>query len=186
MKQKTISQKVSKTESMAKARKKVVVLLDNIRSAENVGSIFRTSDATGIDRIICAGITPAPRDVFQRVNTKIAKIALGAEQSVEWSISGNSAQEIKRYKKQGYTVVALEQHERSITVKELLKNIGLDALWVRQTPLLIVLGAEVDGVSSRVLSLCDYIVELPMRGSKESLNVAVAFGILVYGLFENI
>jgi tRNA G18 (ribose-2'-O)-methylase SpoU len=156
---------------MKKVMKKVevVIILDDVRSSHNVGSIFRTSDALGVSKIFLTGYTPAPKDKFGRVNKDIAKVALGGEESVAWESVVTSANVIKKLKKEGFKVVAVEQDKRAVDYKK-FKMIG---------PTAFVFGNEVDGLSTKVISLCDEVVEIPMRGEKESLNVSVAFGISV-------
>lgn len=144
-----------------------VVILDDIRSSHNVGSIFRTADALSIDTIYLAGYTPAPKDKFGRVNTEISKVALGAEQTVAWEAAANVVGLIKKLKKAGYKIVGVEQDARAGDYKKFkFKN-----------PTAFIFGNEVDGLSKKVLTACDEIVQIPMHGQKESLNVSVAFGI---------
>ena len=147
----------------------VLVLLD-IRSAENTGAIFRTADAAGIRQIFLVGITPAPLDRFQRPRKDIAKSALGAEHSVSWQSVKTIAPLVKRLKKEGFTIVAIEQSPNSVDYK----NVHGDAKTA------IILGNEVTGVPGSVLAKCDIVAELPMCGVKESLNVSVAAGIALY------
>lgn len=155
---------------MSKPKKKVILILDNIRSAYNVGSIFRTADAAGVTKIYITGITPAPVDRFNCVRKDIAKVALGAEQSVPWEYAVNTATLIRELKKEGCFTLALEQTKSSIDytkVKLKAKNA-------------LILGNEVGGISQAVLRECDLACEIPMRGEKESLNVAVAAGIALF------
>ncbi len=149
----------------------VSVLLHDIRSVHNVGSIFRTSDALGVEKIYLSGYTPAPADRFGRVRQDVAKVALGAEKSVPWQMVSSARTLIKKLKKEGYTIIALEQDTRAIDYKKVRlseKN-------------LYIVGSEVTGVSQEILALCDVMADIPMRGEKESLNVSVAFGV---GLFR--
>lgn len=156
----------SKKESMD-----VRVLLHNIRSTHNVGSIFRTADAAGISHIYISGYTPSPLDRFERKQKDIAKVALGAEDSVPWSKADTAKKVIAQLKIEGFSVVALEQSNTSIDYKKI--NFGNKVLFV--------VGNEVKGMSTELLKLADQIAEIPMKGNKESLNVSVAFGI---GLFR--
>lgn len=149
-----------------------VVVLDSIRSVHNVGSIFRTADAVGVEKVYCCGITPAPLDRFKKVRADFAKVALGAEQSVEWEAVKDTVALVERLKKDGWKIFAIEQAKRSIAYNDALAD-GNIAL---------ILGAEVDGVSPNVLARADRILEIPMRGKKESLNVAVAFGVVAFAL----
>ena len=147
----------------------VLILLD-IRSAENVGAIFRTADAAGIKKIFLVGITPAPLDRFQRPRKDIAKSALGAEQAVAWEQAKTVAPLISKLKKNGFTIVAVEQSQKSVDYKTV--SAGETAAFI--------LGNEVTGIPKTVLAKCDIVAELPMRGMKESLNVSVAAGIALY------
>ena len=160
-----------------KQRKKqriIYVLCDNIRSAHNVGSIFRTADAAGAAKIILGGITPTPVDKFGRAQKEIKKTALGAEKNVAWETTKNPARKIGELKKQGFQVVALEQRKGSADFRKFKPRF----------PLALILGNEVGGVSKSILRRADKIIEIPMRGKKESLNVAVAFGIAIFGILK--
>ncbi|MCA9353592.1 TrmH family RNA methyltransferase [Candidatus Nomurabacteria bacterium] len=151
-----------------------ILILENIRSAQNVGSIFRSSDAVGIDKIYIAGITPDPVDRFGRYRKDISKASLGAEKSIPWEHVASSSDIVKKLKEDGFKVASLEQDERSIDYK------SFDA----PEKIAIVLGSEVDGVSKEVLNISDVILEIPMKGEKESLNVSVAGGVLLFRLFD--
>ena len=140
------------------------VVVDNIRSLENVGSILRTSDALGVDKVFLCGISGKPPA------EKIAKTALGAEKTVAWEYHKQTGRLIKKLKEQGVFIVALEQTKQSISLGKFKANF----------PLALIIGHEVKGVSPSALKLSDAIVEIPMLGQKESLNVAVAFGIAAY------
>lgn len=144
-----------------------VVILDDVRSSHNVGSIFRTSDALGVSKIFLTGYTPAPKDKFGRVNRELCKVALGGEQSVAWESVATAAGVIKKLKGEGYKIVAVEQDKRAVDYKKFKMN----------GPTAFVFGNEVDGLPAKIISACDDVVEIPMRGEKESLNVSVAFGI---------
>ena len=151
---------------------KPVLVLHNIRSAENVGAIFRTADAAGIGEIYLVGITPAPLDRFLRPRKDIAKSALGAELSVPWQSVKTIAPLIAKLKKEGYVIVAVEQSPRSVDYKTVKAG--------ERTA--FILGSEVNGIPQSVLVKCDIVAEIPMRGIKESLNVSVAAGIALYGM----
>jgi tRNA G18 (ribose-2'-O)-methylase SpoU len=151
-----------------------VIILDNIRSAHNVGSIFRTSDAGGVSKIYLCGVTPAPIDRFGRVQPDIEKVSLGAEKSVEWEYVSSTKECIEKLKQDEFYIVALEQSENSIDYKKVPVS-GKCA---------IVLGEETKGLSSEILVLCDVVAEIPMKGIKESLNVATAFGIFLFRLTD--
>ncbi len=146
------------------------VLLHDIRSTHNVGSMFRTSDAAGISKIYLSGFSPTPLDRFKRPRKDIAKVALGAEKTIPWEEVVSPIELIKKLKKEGFEIVGLEQSPKSVDYKKVkIKK-----------PTLFVVGSEVTGVDSKILSLCDKIVEIPMLGDKESLNVSVAFGIALF------
>ncbi len=151
---------------MNKIVKKIVVL-DNIRSVFNVGSIFRTSDALGVDKIYLCGCTPAPKDRFGRDRKDLAKVALGAENNIEWEYCKTTEEAIKKLKKEKVQIIALEQAENSVDYKKVK---------VKESTA-IILGEEVNGLSKEVLKLADIVAEIPMQGKKESLNVSVAFGV---------
>ena len=162
---------------------KLIVVLDNIRSAHNVGSIFRTADAVGIEKIYCCGITPAPLDRFKNVRADFAKVALGAEQSVAWESANDTVDVLKALKKDGWQIFAIEQAKGSIPyyeVGEVGRPLAQSGGAAKVCKIALVLGAEVEGVSAPVLKLADKVLEIPMHGKKESLNVAVAFGIVSF------
>ena len=140
------------------------VICDNIRSLENIGSIFRTSDALNVDKIFLCGICGKPH------HQKISKTALGAEKWIAWEHCGKTWQVIDKLKKENVFIVALEQG----------KNTLLYSKFKPKFPLALVIGNEVKGISSSALKRADKIISLPMFGKKESLNVAVAFGIAGY------
>lgn len=148
-----------------------IVILNNIRSNENVGSIFRTCDAAGVSRIILCGYTPCPLDRFNRINNGLAKAALGAEKYVEWE-QGNLKEKIENLKKEKFKIIGVEQNKKAINYRLLSKNCNLA----------FVFGNEVDGLSQEDLDLCDLVAEIPMHGKKESLNVAVAVGVVLFSL----
>jgi len=149
----------------------IVAILHNIRSRENVGSIFRTADAVGVVKIYLCGITPQPP------HEKISKTALGAENIVPWEYHKQTWRLIDRLKKEGYKVVALENSKTAQDIFSFKKG---------DKPIVLVVGNEVSGLSSGMLAQSDKVVSIPMRGQKESLNVAVAFGVAVYELARSI
>lgn len=151
------------------------LILHNIRSVQNVGAIFRTCDAIGIDKIILSGYTPTPLDRFGRVRSDVAKTALGAEKTVPWEYYKTITPVLKRFKKEGYEIVAVEQSSRSIDYKK----------YKQKGDVAILMGTEVSGISPATLKKCDVVIELPMKGDKESLNVSVTAGIVLYRLFDN-
>ena len=149
-----------------KNKEKFVILVD-IRSVFNVGSIFRTADALGVDKIFLCGCTPAPKDRFGRKRMDLAKVALGAEESASWEHHEDVTKLLKILKKEKVQIIALEQSPKSVDYKK-IKTKGSTA---------IILGEEVNGISEKILNLADVIAEIPMLGKKESLNVSVAFGV---------
>jgi 23S rRNA (guanosine2251-2'-O)-methyltransferase len=152
----------------------VAVLLHNIRSAHNVGSIFRTADAAGVKKIYLSGYTPTPVDRFGRPRKEIGKTALGGELSVAWEYRSSPATIIAKLKKDGWRIVGVEQDARAIDHRS-FKADG---------PTLVVLGNEVRGISKQLRKQCDALVEIPMRGKKESLNVSVAAGIILFDVIR--
>lgn len=155
-----------------KKQKEIFLILENIRSSENVGSIFRTADATRVSKIYLTGYTPTPLDRFKRKNKKIAKTALGAEEIVSWEKWGDTNKLLKELRKNNTNVIAVEQNERSISYREMN----------REFPLAFIFGNEVRGVEKETLAQSDEIIEIPMAGEKESLNVSVAVGVVLYGI----
>jgi len=150
----------------------VILVLNNIRSVHNVGSIFRTADAAGIEKIYLVGYTPTPLDRFGTPRKDFTKVSLGAEHTVPWVHVKTFASAVKQIKKQGYTIAAVEQDKHSIS------------LFAYKPPkkLALVLGNEVQGLPKTALAQCDKILEIPMRGKKESLNVSVTAGIALFTL----
>jgi len=146
------------------------LLLDNIRSVHNVGSIFRTAECAGVHTIYMSGTTPTPLDRFGRKRKDLAKVALGAEELVAWKSITKPAQLITKLKKEGFKVVAVEQAKNSIDFKKVS----------HKGKVLFILGNEVTGVSPLLLKQSDLIAEIPMQGTKESLNVSVAAGIILF------
>jgi len=154
---------------------KVILILDNIRSMENVGSIFRTADAAGVSRIILCGITPKPP------RKEIDKAALGAVDFVEWEYADSPKSKVESLKSEGVKIIALEQDKRSINIQDLPSAFSLPHL----AKLALVVGNEVEGVNPVILDLADQIIEIPMHGQKNSLNVAVATGIALFQLIDS-
>lgn len=150
----------------------IAVILPDIRSTHNVGSIFRTADAAGVSRIYLCGYTPPPVDRFGRADKAIAKTALGAEGYVPWEQVRDFSKLAKRLTDDGWRIVGVEQDERAIDYRALKKR-GKTAL---------VFGGEVGGLTPKQRAACDEIIEIPMRGKKESLNVSVAAGIVLFSL----
>ncbi len=158
--------------------KSITILLHNIRSVFNVGSMFRTSDAAGIQKIYLTGYTPTPIDRFGREVKELSKVALGGQLSVEWEYIKSPLTLITKLKKQNpdMQIVGIEQDERSIDYKKVKLS--------SKKPVLFLVGNEVDGISKALLNTCDIIAEIPMAGTKESLNVGVTFGIALFRMLN--
>ncbi|MES2930439.1 MAG: TrmH family RNA methyltransferase [Patescibacteria group bacterium] len=152
-----------------------VLILPDIRSALNVGAIFRTADAVGISKIYLVGYTPRPTDQFGRVQKDIAKAALGAETWIPWEYKKTLIPVIRSLKKDGFTIVAIEQDAKSIDYKKIRKT----------AKMAFIIGPEVEGLSATILKECDSIAEIPMKGKKESLNVSVAAGVALFRILDN-
>lgn len=150
----------------------LVIVLDNIRSLHNIGSVFRTSDAFRISYIYLCGITAIPP------HSEIHKTALGAELTVDWKYFNHTQDAVKELKKEGYIVLAIEQVEGSIMLDEL----SLD----KAKKYAIVMGNEVKGVQQEVVDDCDGCIEIPQYGTKHSLNVSVATGIVIWDFFKKL
>ena len=157
------------TEQFKSSRKlSVVVILDDVRSLYNVGSVFRTSDAFRIEKIILCGITATPDNCL----TEIHKTALGAEESVEWSYSDNCVSVVKELNETGYVTVAVEQVEGSIKLDDLVVD--------NEKRYALVFGNEVKGINQEVVDLCKMSLEIPQYGTKHSLNVSVSAGLVIW------
>lgn len=151
-----------------------VVILHNIRSVSNVGAIFRTADAVGVGKIYLTGYTPAPLDRFGRKRTDLAKSALGAEEYVSWEQKKNTTSLLKNLKQEGYSIIGVEQDKKAIDYRKVkLKSKNA-----------FIFGAEVLGIPKNILNKCDVVVEIPMRGKKESLNVSVSVGIILFSFLS--
>ena len=149
-----------------------IAVLDNLRSVHNVGSIFRTANAAGIEKIYLCGTTPTPLDKKGLKRKDFAKVALGAEDTLLWEYREETRGTIQELKNEGYYTIALEQDTNSVDYKDV--NIS------GKQNVAFIVGHEVDGITQDIVALSDVIVEIPMRGTKESLNVTIAFGIGVY------
>lgn len=147
-----------------------ILILHDIRSSQNVGSVFRTADAAGITQIILSGITPAPVDRFGRVNTQLTKASLGAESYVPWKQVTRLGTYLQTIQKHNVTVIAIEQDTHSVDYTKV--KVSGDVAFI--------LGNEVDGLPQAILRRADIIAHIPMKGKKESLNVSVAAGIALF------
>ena len=146
----------------------LVLVLDQVRSLNNVGSAFRTADAFRVEKIYLCGITGTPP------HRDIQKTALGATESVDWEYCLNTMDAVKKLKEEGYQICALEQVDRSIKLNEFLPEKGKKYA--------LIFGNEVFGVEEQVLKSCDHILEIPQLGTKHSLNIAVSLGIAVWDM----
>jgi tRNA G18 (ribose-2'-O)-methylase SpoU len=146
------------------------VLLDNVRSLTNVGSMFRTADGVGVELIVLGGITPTP------AHPKLAKTALGAQSSVPWRFDPDAARAAARCIAEGWELWALDAGPRAVSLFELPPRS------IEAPPLMLVCGHEVSGIDPRITALCTRVVFLPMAGIKGSLNVSVAFGVAAYAV----
>ena len=145
----------------------LVTVVDNVRSLYNVGSIFRTSDGAMIEKLVLTGFTPHPP------RKEIEKTALGSTKSIPWEYRRSLADILSEYKKRDYRILCLELTDASIPYHDVAAS---------QFPLCLVIGNEISGVSKEAIQLCDASIEIPMYGIKQSLNVAVAYGIAVFEL----
>lgn len=148
----------------------IVILLDNIRSMYNVGAIFRTCDAFLVEKVILCGITSKPP------HREIHKTALGATESVSWSYYKNINEVVEQLKSSNYTIIGIEQTNKSIPLDSL--NINADGKYA------LILGNEVSGISDSIIDKLDYCIEIPQFGTKHSLNVSIAAGIVIYSITQ--
>jgi len=148
----------------------LIIVLDHVRSLNNVGSIFRTADAFRVEAVYLCGITATPP------HAEIHKTALGAEETVAWRYFPEASEAVYDLKRQGFVISALEQAEGSIS----LEKLSLD----KDKKYAVVIGHEVKGVQQQVIDVCDFCVEIPQYGTKHSLNVAVAAGIVLWDFFK--
>lgn len=150
----------------------IAIVLDNVRSANNVGSVFRTSDAFALEEIHLCGITACPP------HKDIRKTALGASDAINWSHWQSSVEAIQHLKEDGYQIIAIEQAENSISLQDFNP--------CKKKKYAIVFGHEVKGVSEEVMQLVDSCIEIPQFGTKHSLNISVSVGVVVWDLFSKI
>lgn len=158
----------------------LILILHDIRSAHNVGSMFRTADGAGVDEIVLSGYSPVPpkKDALYLTDADKAlrKTALGAEESMVWKKVTSLTRLVNQLRKEGYEIVALEQATGSIDYRQ----------YRGKHKVALIVGNEVGGVVEKVLKNCDTILEIPMRGKKNSLNVSVATGIALYQILSTI
>jgi len=151
-------------------KQNIFLILHDIRSVINVGAIFRTAECVGISKIYLTGYTPTPVDRFSRVRVDFTKSALGSEKLIQWEQKENIAEFLVRLKKEGVQIIAVEQSKDSRDYKK-IKVIG---------PTAFIFGNEVKGLAPVILKKADIVLEIPLRGNKESLNVSVAVGIILF------
>lgn len=161
--------RISVDEYKSSEKSPLIIIADNVRSMHNVGSIFRTSDAFLVEKIYLCGITPTPP------HREIQKTALGATESVDWQYAENTLDVVNQLKKEGWTILALEQTTNSVMLDELKIEKG--------EKIAIVLGNEVEGVNQEVINLCNTAVEIPQFGTKHSFNVSVSCGIMLWQVY---
>jgi len=154
--------------------KQISLILHDIRSTHNVGSMFRTADAAGVLKIFLTGYTPTPVDTFGRARSDIAKVALGAEKTIPWEYYRNPLAAINKLKKEKVNIVAIEQDPNAVDYKKVKVKY----------PVAFLVGNEVGGISKNLLKKCDVIAEIPIRGKKESLNVSVAIGVALFRILN--
>ena len=164
-------QRINIEEFKSAKKTPITIVLDNVRSALNVGSVFRTSDAFLIENIILCGITATPP------NKEIRKAALGSTDSVNWKYIKNTTDAVKQLIKDGYHVLGIEQADKSTKLNE---------FELPKKAIAIILGNEVNGVDQQVIDLCNEVIEIPQFGTKHSLNIAVTSGIVIWDLWKKL
>ena len=155
-------------------KRNIYLILCDIRSAHNVGAMFRTADASGITKIFLTGYTPRPVDRFNRPVKEILKTALGAEKNIPWEHNPNTLEVIKDLKKKKVEIIAIEQSPKALDYKKV--KAGKD--------IALIVGNEVLGLPKEILAVADIIAEIPMKGGKESLNVSVALGVALFRILD--
>lgn len=158
--------RISAEEYRSQEESGLAVVLDNVRSAHNVGAAFRSADAFGVDKLWLCGITPVPP------SAEIHKSALGAEDSVPWERAGATLELISRLKAAGYTIIAVEQTVHSVKLGEFVPQTA--------SRYALVFGNEVNGVDQEVVDAADFALEIPQKGTKHSLNISVSVGVVLW------
>jgi 23S rRNA (guanosine2251-2'-O)-methyltransferase len=161
--------RISVDEYKSAKKTPIILVLDNVRSLNNIGSAFRTADAFLIEAVYLCGITATPP------HAEIHKTALGAQNSVQWNYFKSSAEAVKQLKNDGYLVYAIEQAEERIFLQNFLPE--------KDKKLALVFGNEVKGVESEVMELVDGCIEIPQLGTKHSFNISVSIGIVLWDIF---
>ncbi|MEZ4847978.1 MAG: RNA methyltransferase [Bacteroidia bacterium] len=160
-------QRISVDEFKSSEKNPLIVVLDNVRSMYNVGAVLRTADAFLIEKVYLCGITPKPP------HREIRKTAIGAEESVDWEARENCVELIYELKQKGYRILSVEQTEKSTNLMDFTHD---------GRPCAVVFGHEVEGVNQEVVNLSEIAIEIPQFGTKHSLNISVATGIVLYDL----
>ena len=158
--------RISVSDFKAAEKTPIIIVLDNIRSLNNIGSVFRTADAFLIEAVYLCGITAQPP------HREIQKTALGATESVLWKYFNTTTDAIHELKSNGYKIAAIEQAENSIMLNKFIPN----------GKLAVIFGNEVDGVEQLAINLSDYVIEIPQQGTKHSLNISVSCGVVIWDL----
>jgi tRNA G18 (ribose-2'-O)-methylase SpoU len=154
------------------AKKPFIILLDNVRSMNNIGSVFRTADAFKCSAVGLCGITATPP------HREIHKTALGAEESVDWFYEKEILKAVEKLKSEGYIIIAIEQVEGSLSLEKFIPQPGKKYVFI--------FGHEINGVSEEILKHCDRFIEIPQHGTKHSLNIAVTAGIVSWHFVSNL
>lgn len=162
--------RVSAEEFKSLKRTPIILIADNLRSLNNIGSLFRSADAFAIEKIYLCGITATPP------NRDIHKTALGAELTIDWEYTKTTMEALLKIKEEGYTVIAIEQVENAVMLNDF--RVESDKKYA------IILGNEVKGVEQEVVDNCDLSVEIPQSGTKHSLNVSVAAGVVLWQIYH--
>ncbi|PIQ92677.1 MAG: RNA methyltransferase [Parcubacteria group bacterium CG11_big_fil_rev_8_21_14_0_20_39_22] len=165
---------MNRVKSRVKKGNNMVLVLVDIRSVHNVGSLFRTAEAAGVEKIYLTGITPSPLDRFGRKRKDLAKVSLGTEEYIKWEYCDSVQQVLIKLESDGFEIVAIEQHKDSIDYRD-FKIEGSTAF---------LLGSETDGLSAETLKKVSHIIEIPLKGKKESLNVSVAGGVVLFKVLD--
>lgn len=168
--------RISVEEFKAHSKLPVTIVLDNVRSQHNIGSVFRTADSFIMEKVILCGICATPP------TAEIHKSALGAEFSVDWEYFTETIDAVKKLKEEGYTIISIEQAENSISLEEAAKKIydDLSGSGKGRKKTALIFGNEVKGVSQSVVDASDYVIEIPQFGTKHSLNISVSAGMVMW------
>ena len=161
--------RLSVEEFKSSAKTPIIIVLDNVRSLLNIGSVFRTADAFSVEAIYLCGITGTPP------NKEINKTALGSTNSVVWKYFKTTLEAVKELKESNYKIYSIEQAEKSIHLNNFIPD--------QNSKLAVVFGHEVDGVAQEIVNLSDGVIEIPQTGTKHSLNVSVSVGVVIWDLF---